>query len=215
VEWLTEVLWFPVFSVFGAPTTIVEIVGFVTGAWCVWLLGQQNPWNWPMGLVQVVAYLFLFWEVGLYADSGLQAVYLVLGLYGWWNWLRRRPGGKALRVRRTRWTDWLGLLVVGLSGFAAIFLVLDRFTPSTVPALDAGTTVLSLLATYGQTRKLLESWWLWIAADIIYVPLYAYKGLWLTSVLYLGFLALCIVGWRRWSGDLRANAVSDHAEAIA
>ena len=215
MEWLTQILWFPVFSVFGVPTTLIEVVGFVTGAWCVWLLGRQNPWNWPVGLIQVVAYLFLFWEVGLYADSSLQVVYLVLGLYGWWNWLRRRPRGQALRVRRTKWPEWLGLLTLGLLGFGAIFLVLGHLTSSTVPAFDAGTTVLSLLATYGQTRKLLESWWLWIAADLIYIPLYAYKGLWLTSVLYLGFLVLCIVGWRRWSEDLRANAGSDRSKATA
>ncbi|MET1073579.1 MAG: nicotinamide mononucleotide transporter family protein, partial [Umezawaea sp.] len=66
---------------------------------------------------------------------------------------------------------------------------------------------LSLLATWGQTRKKVESWWLWIAADVIYVPLYAYKDLWLTAILYLGFIALCVLGLRSWSRDLRREAV--------
>ena len=80
---LNDVLWFEVFTVFGAGVTLVEVIGFVTGAWCVWLVGRQNPWNWPIGLIQVAAYLVLFWQAGLYADSSLQLVYVVLGLWGW------------------------------------------------------------------------------------------------------------------------------------
>lgn len=202
MDWFSQLLWTPVLEIAGVSTTVIEVVGFVAGAWCVWLLGRQNPWNWPIGLIQVLAYLFIFWQVGLFADSALQLVYLVLGLYGWWNWLRGRPDGELLAVRKTRPSEWIGLAVAGIVGFLAIYYVLVNFTTSTVPAFDAITTVLSLLATYGQTRKLLESWWLWIAADIIYIPLFAYKGLWLTSILYVGFLSLCIIGWRRWYRDL-------------
>ncbi len=201
---LGELLWHPVAWMLGGPVTVVEVIGFVSGAICVWLVGKQNPWSWPVGLIQVVAYLFLFWQAGLYADAGLQAVYIALGLWGWWNWLRGRPEGP-LRVRRTRRVEWLALAGIGMVGTVLIAQVLMSFTSSTVPWPDATTTVLSLLATYGQGRKLVESWWLWIAADLIYIPLYAYKGLWLTALLYLGFLALCVIGLRRWSADLTAD----------
>lgn len=200
MTWLGDLLWHPVGSLFGAPVTLVEVIGFVSGAVCVWLVGRQNPWNWSVGLIQVVAYLFLFWAAGLYADAGLQAVYIGLGLWGWWNWLRGRPEGR-LRVRTARPAEWAALTGVGVAGTVLIAQVLISVTPSTVPWPDALTTVLSLLATYGQGRKLLESWWLWIAADLIYIPLYAYKGLWLTSGLYTVFLALCVIGLRRWQAD--------------
>lgn len=198
---LNDVLWFEVFTVFGAGVTLVEVIGFVTGAWCVWLVGRQNPWNWPIGLIQVAAYLVLFWQAGLYADSSLQLVYVVLGLWGWWNWLRHRPMGSALHVRGANRMEWVLLPVIGLIGAGVMWWVLTNFTGSTVPAADAMTTALSLLATYGQGRKILQSWWLWIAADLIYIPLYAVKGLWLTALLYLIFLAMCVVGLRRWQGD--------------
>lgn len=83
--------------------------------------------------------------------------------------------------------------------------ILMEVTDSTVPLPDAITTVLSLLATWGQARKKVECWWLWIAADIIYIPLYGYKELWLTAILYVGFIALCVLGLRSWTRDLRPS----------
>ena len=91
------------------------------------------------------------------------------------------------------------LAAVGL----AIFL--RRFTDSTVPGWDGFTTALSLAAIYGQTKKYLESWWIWILADLIYIPLYIYKHLWLTSGLYFVFFLLCVMGLREWSKALRAQ----------
>jgi nicotinamide mononucleotide transporter len=84
-----------------------------------------------------------------------------------------------------------------------ISLFLKRFTDSTVPTADGLTTALALAATWAQSRKYLQCWWLWIAADLIYIPLYAYKQLWLTAALYVIFLGLCIAGLRAWNADLQ------------
>ena len=94
-------------------------------------------------------------------------------------------------------------------GTTAMTWFLSALTDSTVPVADAFTTVLSLLATRGQTRKKVESWWLWILADLIYVPLYMYKHVTLTALLYIGFMALCVVGLMRWTRELRAGDCSD------
>ena len=110
------------FTVFDEPTTWGEVLGFVTGVWCVWLVVRRNVWNWPVGIANNVFFLLLFVEAGLFADSALQVVYLVLGFYGWWAWVRggvTGPSGPftdhprsvdvAACYRRGR-HDWAGLV---------------------------------------------------------------------------------------------------------
>ncbi|MFI6006211.1 nicotinamide riboside transporter PnuC [Streptomyces sp. NPDC051366] len=195
-----------------------EILGFATGALCVWLVARQHVANWPIGIANNVFFIVLFAQSGLYADAGLQIVFIALAAYGWWSWTHGGgPGSaEALPVRRTTRTEWAVLAAAGAVGVLGLTLLLSRVTDSTVPFWDALTTGLSLMATYGQCRKLVESWWLWIAADLVYIPLYAYKGLYLTSGLYVGFLALCVVGLLGWRRTLPVRgARTAAAEAAA
>jgi nicotinamide mononucleotide transporter len=184
---------------------MIEIFGFITGAVNVWLLARQHIWNWPIGIANNLAYLLLFAKSGLYGDAGLQLVYIMLAIYGWRIWLR--PGaGPRLAVSRATASVWMYLAPATLLAVLVLKWFLSRFTDSTVPGWDGLTTALSLAATYGQCRKLLESWWIWILADLVYIPLYIYKGLLLTSALYFVFLLLCIFGLREWTRELREEA---------
>ncbi|GAT68300.1 nicotinamide mononucleotide transporter [Planomonospora sphaerica] len=202
---LLDPLLQPVFTIAGAPTSRAELLGFATGILTVWLVARQNIWNWPIGVVNVILLGLVFLAVGLYADAALQVVYVALGLYGWWQWRYGGEGRTAPAVRPTGRAEWAALAGCGAATAAALTFALATWTDSTVPFWDALTTALSLMATYGQTRKLVESWWLWIAADLIYIPLYAYKGLYLTSALYVVFLALCVSGLLAWRRALPAR----------
>ena len=204
IDWLSSVA----FTTFGVGTTWAEVLGFGTGLVNVGLLVRRHILNWPLGILNVLLLMLVFWSAGLYADAGLQIVYVLLGAYGWWAWLYGGASRTPLTVRSTTRAEWLGLAVAGVVLTVGLWLFLDRLTGSTVPLADALTTALSLLATYGQTRKLVESWWLWIAADLIYIPLYAYKDLWLTALLYIAFLVLCVLGLRSWQAALRTQAVA-------
>jgi nicotinamide mononucleotide transporter len=196
----------PLFTVLDTPVSWTEFLGFGSGALCVWLVARQHIANWPIGIANNVLFVLLFTQAGLYADAGLQVVFITLAAYGWWTWTHGGgPGSSVLPVRRTTRTEWTWLLAAGVVATLALTLLLDHATDSTVPFWDALTTALSLMATYGQCRKRLESWWLWIAADVVYVPLYAHKELYLTSLLYIGFMALCVAGLLNWSRDLAAR----------
>jgi nicotinamide mononucleotide transporter len=189
--------------VLGEDASWAELLGFVTGLVNVWLVVRQHIANWPVGILNVVLLMVAFWTAGLYADAGLQIVYVVLGCYGWWEWLFGGVDRSRLVVRRTGTGEWAALAVAGAALTAALWWLLTSVMHSQVPLADAGTTALSLLATYGQCRKLVENWWFWITADLIYIPLYAYKHLYLTALLYLVFLGLCVVGLRAWTADVR------------
>ena len=179
--------------------SLTELLGFLTGVVNVWLLARQVLWNWPVGIANNLLYFAVFVHSGLYGDAGLQLVYAALGVYGWWHWSHPAPGSATLTVTRTSRATWIWLIPATAVADRRADDLPARASPiPRCPRWDALTTALSLAATYGQTKKLLESWWIWILADVIYIPLYIYKGLWLTSALYAIFMILCVVGLRAW-----------------
>jgi nicotinamide mononucleotide transporter len=189
-------------------TDWIEILGFITGALCVWLLARENIWNWPIGIANNIFYIVVFVRSGLFGDAGLQVVYIVLAAYGWWTWAHPDGTKPDVPVTKTTMRQWVWLTAATAIAAVLLRLFLKAYTSSTVPAWDGFTTAISLAATWGQCKKLLESWWLWIAVDLIYIPLYAYKRLDLTAVLYFVFLLLCIGGLRSWSAAMKNKAMT-------
>jgi nicotinamide mononucleotide transporter len=185
-----------------AAFSLTEALGFVTGAACVYLVVRQNVWNFPLGIANNIFFLILFVGARLYGDAGLQLVYLALGAWGWYAWLHGGPNRTALRVARSspRLLALVALFVC--AGTVALTLSL-RAAKGAAPLLDAFTTVLSLAAQYLLNRKLVESWLLWITADVVYIYLYVSRGLRLTAVLYFVFLCLCVAGLVSWRESLR------------
>ncbi len=179
------------------PLNLVEVFGFVTGGVCVWLTVRQQIWSWPIGLASNVFFIGLFFNARLYADMTLQFIYIVLGVLGWYWWLRGGEQRSRLRVSRASPATLvvLAALVAAATWGLTLFL---RSVGDAAPFLDALTTTLSLAAQYLLTRKLIENWYVWITADIIYIWLYADRGLPLTAVLYALFLGLCLLGLREW-----------------
>lgn len=180
---------------------MTEVFGFVTGGICVWLTVKENVWNWPVGIANDVFFVVLFLQSRLYADMTLQVVYIVLGVLGWYWWLHGGDKSSELPMANSDVTTLAalaGLVVVATIGMT-LFL---QHTHDAAPFWDALTTTLSLAAQYLLTRKLVENWYFWIAADLIYIPLYAWKHLYLTALLYGVFLCMCLAGLAHWRKTL-------------
>jgi nicotinamide mononucleotide transporter len=189
-----------------------ELPGFVSGALCVWLLIRQNIWNWPVGIANNIFYIVIFYKSGLYADMGVQFVYIAVAIYGWWNWLHGGVNHSELRVARASMTGLLGYATLAATGTGVLYWVLHRYTDSKVPLADGLTSALFLTAQYMMSRKLIENWWFWIVGDALVIGLYIYKHLYLTSVLYVIFLAMCVAALIEWE---RAAKKMQTAEAVA
>ena len=190
-----------------AQFTWTEFLGFLTGAWCVWLLVKQNIWTWPVGIANNIFFIVLFLRTGIYGDMALQFFYIAISIYGWWNWLYGGKGHGELHISRTPAAHGAGIAAAVAVATGILMFLLQRYTNSTVPFLDALTTAMSLAAQYMQSRKFLENWHLWIAADVFYISLYIYKNLYLTALLYLIFLIMCIAGLVEWRRSLRTEAL--------
>ncbi len=218
-----------VFRLFGQDITWTEIIGDVTGLLGVWMLTRQIIWNWPVGLVNNVFFFILFADAHLFANAVLQVAYFALGGYGWFEWARHRgssgeparahPPTEAitteLPVRTTGRTEWLAVGVSLAIGWPMIWWFLERYTDPAQPMWDSLTVVLSLIATWAQTRKLLESWWIYIVVDAISVPLFFSQGLGLTAMVYLVFGILCVKGLRDWRRSMTPERAIESARAAA
>jgi nicotinamide mononucleotide transporter len=149
-------------------------------------------------MVSVLLYAWVFYEAKLYADMGLQALYLALAVYGWWAWLHGGEDHAELGVSTTSIRRrWL-LVVVGALAGLTLGQVLNRLTDASLPFMDSILTSFSIVAQWMQTRKLLEAWLVWLAVDFFYVGMFLYKGLYPTAILYSIFLYLAALGFVRW-----------------
>ena len=182
----------------------LEIAGFVTGALSVWLAVRQNPWNWPFGVANAGCWFLLFLRERLYGDMALQILFMAICLLGWYRWLFGGEGHSRLGVTRITRTGAVAYTAAGIAA-TAVFAPYLRSVGDASPLLDALTTVLSVEAQYLMTRKVIEHWWIWMFADVIYIWLYASRHLYLTSLLYVVFFAMCVVGLREWLRDSAAQ----------
>ena len=144
-------------------------------------------------------YFLLFWRSRLYGDASLQIFFAVVAGWGWWQWLRGTDAtGHALRVRSLGTRGRAVALAAVVLAWPATALFLRRFTDTDVPWWDAFPTAASLLGQWLLGRKYIENWPAWLVVNVVSVGLLAYKGLWLTVLLYAVFVVMSVIGWREW-----------------
>ena len=198
LQWM-QPFFAPAFTLWGAPVSMLEIVAFVLALAMVVLNMRVNPIAWPLAIVSSLLYVALFWNSRLYGDASLQIFFALVALWGWWQWLRGTAAdGNALHVRalpaRARWWLVAALLVA----WPATGLFLKHYTDTDVPWWDAFPTAASVIGQWLLGRKYIENWPAWVVVNIVSVGLFAYKGLWLTVLLYSLFVAMSFIGWRAW-----------------
>lgn len=187
-------------------SSCLELVAVLFGIAGVWLSVYEKISNWPVGIINVSLYAILFVQQKLYANAGLQLVYLALSIYGWHQWLygaKKRP----LVVRRTH-RD----LAIRLVGATVLIwgglIVFTKLAGGAMPLLDSGTTAVSLVAEWMLARKLVENWAAWIGVDAVYVAMLLSDHLYLTAVNYAIYFVLAVVGYAEWRRLATAQATA-------
>lgn len=184
----------------------IEIIAVLVNVLGVWLTARRIRWCWPVGVVAVLLYAWLFHQWKLYSDMLLQCVYAVLQGYGWWQWSRGRLADGRIAPTALPRPEMLASLAAGTLGASVLGAVMHAWTDAALPWVDATLTAFSLVASFWAARKRIASWTLWIVLDSAYVALFAYKALPLTATLYAGFVGLAVYGLRSWRAERRAAA---------
>lgn len=189
-------------------TQFLEWTGFISGVLCVWWVVKEKIANWPMGLVNCAAWFVLFWQAHIYLNAGLQVLYGVISIYGWWHWVYGGEQKNDLPVRLATNLERL----YGLIAIVVITIIGTQYMQSikdVAPVWDTVTTIASIVAIYWQAKKIYESWILWLSVDIIYFFLYGGQHLYLTALTQVLFFAMCVVGIRDWRRSMNTRISSE------
>ena len=178
----------------------VEIIAALLGVINVSLIVRRSVWNYPFGIAMVCLYAFVFYEARLYSDMLLQGFFLIVQIYGWWNWARADEvrGGVAVS-----WLSWPGRAawIAGAAIFSvALGWVMARYTDAAAPFADSTIAGFSIAAQFLMAFRRIENWVLWIAVDVLAVGLFISRELYVTAGLYAVFLVLAtagLIGWMR------------------
>lgn len=195
------------FTVWASPVSWLEVVAFGLSLWMVWCNLRVDATGWPLAMISSLLYALLFANSKLYGEATLQLFFIAIAAWGWHQWLRGGTAGIApTAVRRMSPGSRLRVALVTLAAWPLVGLVLKNATDSDVPFMDALPAVGSVTGQILLGRKLVENWAVWLVVNLLSVGLFAYKGLWLTVLLYAVFAVLSWVGWRAWQRRLADDA---------
>jgi nicotinamide mononucleotide transporter len=184
-------------EIFGQPLDYFEIAGTLFGIAGVILVIRKSIFNFPIGILNVTFYAWLFFQSKLYADATLQVIYIALLIYGWIKWSNKNHE-EAFHAETTSAKTWLLLSLIFIPGTIIIGSVFKNLTDASLPYLDSMLTAASLIAQWMIAKRKIENWIIWIVADLLYVGMYIYKELYFTSILYFIFVILAIAGYKEW-----------------
>jgi nicotinamide mononucleotide transporter len=194
----------------------VEFIGTILYLWSVWLISRRNILTWPIGVISVLLYMVLFYQIRLYSDTIEQIYYLGASLYGWWVWNKSpKENGQITDVKYNSsrnvilWIVFTAIISV-IFGFlmSRIHILFPVIFPeeASFPYLDAITTIMSFSAMWLMAQKKIESWIYWIIVDVIGVWLYFAKDVKFISLLYVILLVIAFNGLRMWHKSTQNNS---------
>ncbi|MFH6603362.1 nicotinamide riboside transporter PnuC [Maribacter algicola] len=183
---------------------VLEAIVLVAGILSVWYAKKENILVYPTGLVATVITVYLFLKDGLLGDMMMNFYWSAMSIYGWWNWSRKKDDKKVVQISRTTTKEKLIGVALFFATMAINYSVYRAFDYEIESSnyIDIFTSGLFFTAMWYMALKKLENWTLWIIADLITVPLYAYRGWGMLSFQYVIFTVLAIQAYIEWKKSL-------------
>jgi nicotinamide mononucleotide transporter len=185
-------------TVLGEHTSYAELLGQIFALAVVFLAKIRTLWTWPVQVAATVLLFSVYVSAHLGGLAARQVIILLISIYGWWAWTRRRDPVYGVTVRAATWPERLvivGVLAVGTVGGA---FLLDALNASWAPWPDAAIFVGTAVAFAVQGRGLVDFWLVWLAVDAVGVPLQIDSGLWFSALVYVIFAVLVVWGYVDW-----------------
>jgi len=186
-------------------TSYIEIIAVFFGLISVWFARNESIWVFPTGLINVGLYVFVFFGSKLYANMGINFYFVIMSIYGWYNWSRVDINKKHIPITKCTRKEYLQNIGLFTVSFVVLYFLLKNETDSKFPIADSFTSALYILGMWLQTRKKIENWIFWIIGDLLAIPLCIYSGLIFSGFQYIIFLLIAISGYFEWRKKLIAN----------
>jgi nicotinamide mononucleotide transporter len=183
--------------------SLLEVAGVISGLLCVYLAAKNIIWNWPLAIISVSIYIFIFYDSHLFADMGLQVYFLAINIYGWYFWSQKPSSETKAPVASIKQREViLSALAIVIFTFLLGWTLFNHTTAS-YPYLDSFCTACSIVAQFFMARKVLQNWLLWIFVDAVYVGIYIFKDLHLTAAMYAIYIVIALIGYKDWKRDYK------------
>ncbi|MCL1075065.1 nicotinamide riboside transporter PnuC [Shewanella dokdonensis] len=169
---------------------------------------KASVWCWGAALASTAIYTVLFWKVSLLMESVLNLYYMAMAFYGYWLWRRGGEQQQGIAVSTWPWQRHLLLIVITTILSWPVGWFMANHTHASFPYLDSVTTCFAVMTTWLVAQKVLENWLYWVVIDLVSIYLYVSKGLMLTSLLFVLYVALAVGGYFLWRADWRAQQPS-------
>ncbi len=188
----------------------IEIIAVIFGILSVWYARKENILVFPFGIANVSIYVYICFVSLLYANAGINIVYLISNIFGWYMWSRKGNNDEKLHITRNSKGQNILSWVSVFSIYVAVFFLLRwvnrgdiEYVDSYLPWIDSFNTSFFLVATILMAFKKLENWYFWIVGNIVSIPIFASQGLYFTSFQYTVFLVLAILGIKEWRNKVK------------
>ncbi len=190
----------------------LELIAMLLSLAYVVLAAKGSLWCWPAAFISTALYSYIFYDVLLLMDSALNAYYLLMAVYGYWQWSKNTNSQQdnSATLAIVSWSaSWHLKACFALAILAsAVGYLMANYTSASFPYLDTFTTVYAVFATYLVAQKVLENWLYWIVIDIVSIYLYIEKALVPTTVLFIIFVIVACYGYLKWLTLYKKSAIT-------